>query len=447
MSALQSSELFKMYTRYAQNKRYRREAKMRCLYSSGIIPVTGDPQLGYIAGVLSRFAGTQQTVFDNGSSGSTGSNSVNLMERQVQRALAQVMGRSASSPETFISALNDAFPSNGNGKITATPSRSVISLFGSQPQGTALSVAGLSGQISIEQANLYRQASIVVNDALLVLAGIQPFSPLVDLTQIETLRSLVRAEITTLLDEFGRVDEPRDERVDAYFNALRGLENSPKGGHLTEFGKTCLLDRSFSPATPATLADEAQIAAYELLQSYVNSLFDIWTRFQPEQDQVGSPLFSERLSRASVLLSVINGGNNNWMAAMDSIGFTEAERRSKATTLSLLQGYSIPTPGHENDLELPDMTVNDLNDWLDRFSTLEGPTIMSDSGQYGLEFVTDQADQLFWTVASIVGFIKTADMTSATTKPVLVQALLHERVNWALDDILNQLKSLADLAA
>ena len=93
------------------------------------------------------------------------------------------------------------------------------------------------------------------------------------------------------------------------------------------------------------------------------------------------------------------------------------------------------------------MTVNDLNEWLDRYANIEGPSIMSDSGLYGLEFVTDQADQLFWTVSSIVGFIKTADLTSATNKPVLVQALMHERVNWALDDILNQLKSLADLAA
>lgn len=447
MSAVQS-ELYSMYARYAEDKKFKREAMMRCLYATGVVPITGDPQLGYIAGVLSRFAGTQQTVFDTGNSSSGGSNSVNILERQVQRALSQVMGRSASSPDTFISALNDAFPMNNNGKIVSTPSRSVISLFGSQPQGsTALSAAGLSGQISIEQANLYRQASVIVNDALLVLQGIEPFSPLVDLTQLETLRSLVNAEIQTLLDEFGRVDEPRTERVQAYLSALRGLGTTIRGGHLTEFGKVALLDRNFGSATPSTLADEAQIAAYELLQSYVTNLSDIWNRFMPELEAVGSPLFSERISRASVLLTVIGEGNNNWMAAMDSIGFTENERRSKATKLNLLQGFSLIPPGSGLDLGLPDMTVNDLNEWLDRYASLEGPTMMSDSGLYGLEFVTDQADQLFWTMAGIVGFIKTADVTSATNKPVLVQAMMHERVSWALDDILNQLKSLADLAA
>jgi len=132
---------------------------------------------------------------------------------------------------------------------------------------------------------------------------------------------------------------------------------------------------------------------------------------------------------------------------MDSIGFTENERRSKATKLSLLQGYTAVLPGSGMDLGLPDMTVNDLNEWLDRYSNLEGPSMMTDSGLYGLEFITDQADQLFWNVAGIVGFVKTADLTGATNKPILVQAMLHERVNWALDDILNQLKSLADLAA
>jgi len=446
MSAVQS-ELFSVYTRYAENRKFKREAMMRSLYSPDIVPVAGDPQLGYIAGVLSRFAGTQQTVYDSGTSPGSGNNAANFMERQVQRALSQVMGRTANSPDTFISALNDAFPANGNGRVVSSPARSVISLLGSQNNVTALSAAGLSGQISIEQANLYRQASIVANDALLVLQGIQPFSPLVDLTQLETLRSLVVTEIKTLVDEFGRVDEPRPERVAAYFSALRGLDNAAKGGHLTEFGNTALLDRNFGAATPATLADESQIAAYELVQSYVTNLFDIWSRFKPELDSVGSPLFSERLARASILLSVLGEGNQNFMAAMDSIGFTENERRSKATKLSLLQGFTVIIPGSDTDLGLPEMTVNDLNEWLDRYAALEGPTILSDSGLYGLEFVTDQADQLFWTIASIVGFIKTADLTSATTKPVLVQALLHERVNWALDDILNQLKSLADLAA
>jgi len=446
MSAVQN-ELYSVYARYAENKKFKRDAMMRSLYMPDVVPVTGDPQLGYIAGVLSRFAGTQQTVFDSGASTSGTSNSVNLLERQVQKAISQVMGRSASSPDTFISALNDTFPANRNGKIVSTPARSVISLFGSQPQGTALSAAGLSGQISIEQANLYRQASIIVNDAVLVMQGIEPFSPLVDLTQLETLRSLIIAEIQTLLDEFGRVDEPRTERVEAYLSALRGVGVSAKGGHLTEFGRIGLLDRNFGAATPATLADEAQIAAYELMQSYAASLADIWNRFKPELDAAGSPLFSERVSRASLLLSVINEGNQNWMAAMDSIGFTENERRSKATKLSLLQGFTAILPGSGLDLGLPDMTVNDLNEWLDRYSNLEGPTMMTDSGLYGLEFITDQADQLFWTVAGIVGFVKTSDTSSATSKPVLVQAMLHERVSWALDDILNQLKSLADLAA
>jgi hypothetical protein len=254
------------------------------------------------------------------------------------------------------------------------------------------------------------------------------------------------------------------------------------GGHLTLFGQRAFLDRT---VTSATIADEGQIAAFELLKNYALLLRDVWNRYKQPERSTAFPLFSERLARASIMLSVIAEGNMNFMSAMDSIGFTENERRSNASKFTILTGFASLTGTSRGDLIrstvtvplpqpsgvwnlpldgdtllslgelqardltrwLPDITVNDLNDWLDRYASIESPATLSDSGQYGLEFVTHQADRIFWTMIPIVAFVKTADPAKAINAPVLIQSLLHERVTWALDDLVNQLNALADLAA
>lgn len=399
-----------------------------------------DKAVVQLANSFSRYAQTQTTYVDEaGSSRPSTSGSTNVLERQVSRAIAQVLGRApGNSPDSFIRAINDVFPTQNNGQISLTPSRSAVSLYG-QTDGAmnGAMTAGLIGQLSAEQATLYRQASVVANDALKVLQGLQPFVPEAEMDKVEALRSLVAAEINSLVEEFGRVDEPRSQRVETYFDQLRGVN-----GHLIQLGDRAFLDRR--RVVPTTLDDEAQVAGYELLVNYVRILREVWNNYQGNAQSSKSlryPEFSLRLSRASVLLPVIAEGNTNFMAALDSIGFTETERRSSASRFTTLDLDDDPI------LSLPDMTVNDLNEWLDRFASQDGPRYLADSGQYGLEFVTDQADRLFWVLVPILAFTKTQLTLNLNGLPIVVQALNHERVSWALDDLVNQLKALADLAA
>jgi len=415
-------------------------------YSSDIRGNTNDPVVRdavvQLANTFSRYSQTQSTFVDEAGSGSSRPNttgSTNLLERQVNRAIAQVLGRApGSSPDTFIKAINDVFPTMNNGKVSFSPSRSAVSLYGQNGYNSTMNgamSAGLVGQLSAEQATLYRQASIVATDALKVLAGLQPFVPEAEIDKVEALRALVASEINSLVEEFGRVDEPRSQRVDTYFNQLRGAN-----GHLFQMGDRAFLDRR--RVVPTTLDDEAQIAGYDLLVNYVRILQEIWNHYQGKSQSAKSlkyPEFSLRLSRASVLLPVIAQGNNNFMSALDSIGFTEEERRSSASRFTTL--------GSDPNLSLPDITINDLNEWIDRFASLDAPRYMADSGQYGLEFVTDQADRIFWVIAPILAFTKMPLSLNLNGMPIVVQALNHERVSWALDDLVNQLKALADLAA
>jgi hypothetical protein len=399
-----------------------------------------------LANTFSRYAQTQKTYADDlGSTRTSNAGSANVLERQVSRAIAQVLGRApGNSPEGFVRTINDVFPTQKDGKVSLTPSRSAVSLYGqsdasqngytSSATSGAMS-AGLIGQLSAEQATLYRQASIIAADALKVLQGLQSFVPEAEADKVEALKALVGDEINRLVEEFGRVDEPRSQRVETYFNQLRG-----PNGHLPQLGDRAFLNRR--RVVPTTLDDEAQIAGYDLLVNYVRILREVWDNYRGKSQSSKSlryPEFSLRLSRASVLLPVITEGNNNFMSALDSIGFTETERRSSASRFTSL--------GDDPNLPLPDLTLNDFTEWVDRFSSLEGPQYLADSGQYGLEFVTAQADSIFWVLLPILSFTKTVPTLNLNGLPIVAQALTHERVSWALDDLMNQLKALADLAA
>jgi hypothetical protein len=210
------------------------------------------------------------------------------------------------------------------------------------------------------------------------------------------------------------------------------------------------------------LDDETQVTGFESLKGYVGILRNLWNSYRRQNlRRDGSRPYSERVSRANVLLSVIAEGNGNFMSALDSIGFTENERRSSASKFTTLNPGIPKSVVIDKDKdkdkdgnptipitipELPDFTVNDLTDWIANYS-FESLSSLSDSGQYGLEFVTDQADSIFWVIVPILAFTRIVTSVNLNSMPILAQALTHERVSWALDDLVNQLNALADLAA
>jgi hypothetical protein len=425
-------------------------------------------QLAQIVRVLEQSAGNEPTIYDNGTSRSSATTTTNSLTLQVERALTQVLGRSPGrGTDGFVTALNSAFPTGKDGHVLAAPARSVVSLYSPDSEG-------LSGQLSVEQANLYRQASIIGNDALKVLDGLQPFNPTADIDAVEALRALIRSQIRSLIDEFGRLDEPRKERVESFFSALGPARDAtsfpPKNGSLSRLGKATRLAALNDRITPVTVGDETQVAGYQLLINYVKTLQDIWQRFTPitsiEERVTGR--YSERLSRVSIMLPVIADSNISFMSALDSVGFTQSERRSDAALFNTLDSpakvdfledvsglemsdplvikaltvnTTLPTSPALVTPALPDMTVNDFNEWIDRFTTMEAPSLLSESGQFGLDFVTDQADTLFWTIATVLYAIQ----DQSNQSKLLGKVLSFERVQQTLSELVFQLDTLADL--
>jgi hypothetical protein len=147
---------------------------------------------------------------------------------------------------------------------------------------------------------------------------------------------------------------------------------------------------------------------------------------------------------------VLADSNASFMAAMDSIGFTQSERRSDTALFSQLGSSvnlnEIIRPVLQNvslgSVPVPDITVNDFNDWVDRFTTIEAPSILTTSGKFGLDFVTDQADTLFWVIGIVLYALKN---NSNGGSPLLDKVLSYERVKQTLSELLFQLNSLADL--
>jgi len=139
---------------------------------------------------------------------------------------------------------------------------------------------------------------------------------------------------------------------------------------------------------------------------------------------------------------------------------SENERRSRASLFTALDLPAILlgntanqevtgtfTPGLDPEYLstwLPNITVSDLIDWLDRYSNIEAPSALEST--YGIDFVTDQADRLFWTIAPVIAHIKTIVAINSSSQSMLKQILSNERVTWALDNILSQLNALAELA-
>jgi hypothetical protein len=418
-------------------------------------PARGNAALQSLANAFSRYAGTQPTAYESGVA-STSSGGPSLLVRQVQNAVAQVVACSPNA-DNIGTALVEAFPAQLDGTIAPSPSRSVVSLAG---DGSAASAgangAGLSGQISAEQAALYRQVGLIVPDALRVLAGLRPFATLEQPDVMESLRGLIETALRTLLEEFGRVDEPRAALVDDYLSAIGGPH-----GFVAQLGAVARIDGR--AAYPDSFEDEQQIAGFKLLKSYVHQLREAWNAFGGVRG-TAFPLFTERLQRANQMLEVVAQGNVNLMSAMDSIGFRSSERRSPAARFSTLQigprsiaslnaAAIASAPNAEQALQTAlagnltysDMTVDDFSQWVDKLARGDGPRLLADAGQFGLEFVTGQADTLFYTIVPAL-FATKRGGPDLNSSPIVAQVFQHERVSWALDDLVYQLDALADLA-
>ncbi|MEA5552821.1 hypothetical protein VB713_17905 [Anabaena cylindrica UHCC 0172] len=397
-----------------------------------------------------RFAGNQQTTYDNrpisdqqitydGSGQPSATTTANRLARQVDNAIALAFRKAPGRVATnFIDALDAAFPSPNNGQLVALPTRSQNLLLNPNNDNRKS-----LEELSTRQLGLYRQTSVIATDALKILDELQTFVSEADIERFEALRSLIQSQIVSLVEEFGRADEPRSVRVVA---TLRSLQE-----YVIELGEQGHFN---DPLLAATISDDDQIAKFDVLINYVKLISRSWSEYYNAEKSGRVYSISERADRARVILPIVSQANQDLSNALESVGLTPSERRSRAYLFTTLQSPLIELPENnegrtvviENQISawLPDITVSDLQDWLARFANMEAPNALN--SVYGIDFVTDQADRLFWTIAPIVAHIKTTRSLNPGGQSTLAQILSNERVSLAFDNLLSQLNALADLA-
>jgi hypothetical protein len=412
--------------------------------------------LSDLLGSFKRFAGNQQTAYDNHSAGewqnadnngsgkSSATTTANRLARQVANAIAQAFRKAPGRVATnFVDALDAAFPNPSKGELVPLPTRSQILLPGADSNNHGKNLE----ELSTRQLGLYRQTSVIAADALKILAELHAFVSQTDNERFEALRSLIQSQIMVLVEEFGRADEPRSARV---LSTLRSLQE-----YVVELGEQGYLN---DPLLAATIDDDDQIAKFDVLTNYIKLMSQSWADYNQAEKSGRVYSISERADRARVLLPIVSQANKDLGNALESVGLNETERRSRACLFTTLQSSPIEVPKKrvgsferdeveiENQIStwLPDITVSDLQDWLDRFANMEAPNALK--SVYGIDFVTDQADRLFWTIAPIVAYLKTTRSLNPSGQSTLGQILSNERVSLALDNILSQLNALADLA-
>lgn len=432
--------------------------------------------LSDLLGSFKRFATNQQTAYDyrpvvdrpndydNVTGQPSATTTANRLARQVDNAIAQafrkVPGRVAPK---FIDALDAAFPNPGKGQAEVT-ARSEIVLLNPNSISNGKSLA----ELSTRQLGLYRQTSVIAADALKVLDELQTFVSEADKERFDALRSLIQSQIISLVEEFGRADEPRSARVIVILRALQEyVVELGEQGHFND------------PLLAATIEDDDQIAKFDVLKNYVKLMSRSWADYYNAEKSGRVYSISERADRARVMLPILSQANQDLGDALESVGLSATERRSRAYLFTTLRSPAIErirrsaneierpqvsssateimrssartvstsaSSTSENEIStwLPDITVSDLQDWLNRFSTMEGPSALT--SVYGIDFVTDQADRLFWTIAPIVAHLKTTRSLNPSGQSTLAQILSNERVSLAFDNLLSQLNALADLA-
>lgn len=359
-------------------------------------------------------------------------NGVAALDQQVKRVLAQLLpgpdtaralGRFAPLPVE--EPIAPPMASAAEGGLLTLYSRTGA---GGATAPRDAAAPGTIGLLPPKQAALHRKFGLATADALRVLDGIPELAVTDDLDQLRALQAVVRAEFQGLEEEAGRLEGLRRPRIDALFAALLG-ETDEGAGHLAQLREAAV---SAATADVRTVLGETREANFDLLEHHAETMRAYWEGHKQSAGAGGGESFGQRLATADTLLPIVAETGAGLLAAMDAIGFSAEERRSAAGEFDTDETLG-STPGQYVRLK-----VADLLEWVEGLTTVEGAAMLSASGQYGLEYVTGQADRLHRLLASL--------LLAEGEPSMLGQVMADKTVNRAAKDLLFQIDTLADQA-
>jgi hypothetical protein len=237
----------------------------------------------------------------------------------------------------------------------------------------------LSGGITGAQASLYTRAQKALEQSLPLIEGLYPLDPEADQEDIVALKTLVKSQFTSLVEELALAGGPRRARVDQYFILLlnpTGFPNSSSvesdpdkiGGTLGQMRDEFAL--SFANSEYLNdVEDEQDLSNFRILADYVTSLAQSWLSNRQFFDPNGEQRFlGTQLVLLSRQLSVVSESVDEVRFTLDSVFIGPAERQ----TLKLNFGAGAQTDA---------LYIEDFLSWVQNFASTEGPQLVQDGGK------------------------------------------------------------------
>jgi hypothetical protein len=282
------------------------------------------------------------------------------------------------------------------------------------------------GAVTGAAASILKQAKNAVEQALPLLDGLTALRPDIDVGNAEAIRSLVRSELNTLVDELGQTAGPRVQRTQLFFVQLLGqretVDPEQVEGYLGQLRDRFGLERR----RVNTVNDELNFTNYLILVDYVIGLR---RSFQNKAQYFvrGSdtePFLGTQLVLLSQSLEVILEQVQETYDGMDSVFFGAAERQ---TTVLALDGQ-------------PPITVSELLSWVETFSAIEGRRLIEEGGKDGVVSFRQSANVL-------AELVKGAATHSAKSANNPTRAFHSKRVAVMLDGLAAQIHAAHGLAS
>jgi hypothetical protein len=349
---------------------------------------------------------------------------------------------------------------------------------------------GSSSALPTAQKVLIGEAMATQANMMPALDALQQLSAFAHATDVAAYRDIVRAEVLALTTEFARPDQPRPVRVRVLFGALLGWAYAPgrelgigEGQPSGDLAALTYLAGLCPPVVDSGLTED-QLALQEVVKADAKRLFDLWVAFEypggvsesntpaimwPEYDRTDKTLgglaavknrfcsppteqplysFSERMIRADLLLPVLSHDSDQVAGALDAIGFGPGAQETVPIANLLSFTDNDLDPGHHEYyyVLLPilrarqqnlafGLTVKDLLDWASDLAGGSGYDLLRQAGQLGLDLLADQADELFWIVATLL-----------YQPPDQIPELRDTQVQIELRSLARDLSALADLS-
>jgi hypothetical protein len=361
------------------------------------------------------------------SSGTAGAASLGQI---VSRAVNEVLGWKVKPGDTkgFVGALNQSFTlTETEGHVTSrwTPRTYAVQ-------------TDLAGGITGAQASIYSRGKVALDQSVPLLDGLYKLDPEAVDEDVAALKSVVKSQLTQMVNELGFLGGPRVSRVNQYFNLLLGTNTFPISpqantplsqtdpdqiqgtlGNLRDEMGLSFTRQDFVNS----VEDETDLSNFRIISDYVTSLAQTWlNNLGFIVLNTATPFFGTQLVLLSRQLSVLAESVDEVRFTLDSVFIGPAERQTMELTFP-------------SATRLAPIFLEDWLSWTQDFATEEGPRLIQDGGKFAVQNTFYPVASQLLTIAKLVPAV-----------PGMPPGFYTARVQVSLADLIDQLIDLANLA-